>query len=161
MTKMCYGGKTRRRNRRSMRGGAATWGEFFENGLNSAKTGVTSSYNYVTGKKSPVECPTCPPCEQKMNYSPGQNLNPSLNQPAGGRRRKRKGGFHAYYSSATLNNMSPYPSAVGGTKKRKGGNRRGTGGSNPMPYYPADTWTNMYPYPAAVGGKKRRTRRRR
>ena len=152
-----------------MRGGAEgeTWGQFFSNGFNSAKTGVTSSWNSLTGPKK-SECPTCPPCNTsgmpsyqsppyQSSYSSGQGLNPSLAQPAGGRRRKR-GGFQAYYPPDTWSSMYPYPAAVGGTKKRRGGNRRGTGGSNPMPYYPPDAWTNMYPYPAAVGGKKRRNK---
>jgi len=169
MTKMYHGGKTRRRNRRSMRGGANSWSEYFKNGwdsiigkakdvlqtgyssvgtgLNSVGTSFQSDLNSFTG---PPAQPYQPPLDQQSyQTSPDQQQGTY----GGGKRRRKKGGFQAYYPPATWNNMSlsPYPAAVGGTRKKRGGFQA---------YYPPDTWSSMYPYPAAVGGKKRRTHRR-
>jgi len=154
MPKMYHGGKRSRRNRRGS--GIFCNDEKGPSYFENVKKSVSS---FFSGKTNPT------PVQQYQNVEQIQSTQmppTAMNQNYGGgkrykKRSMRKGGGPALpYNPATVwSNESPYPQAVGGTRRKR------RGGSSSMPYGP-EVWSNVGPFPQAVGGrKKRRTRRHR
>jgi hypothetical protein len=152
MPKMYHGGKRSRRNRRGS--GIFCNDEKGPSYFENVKKSVSSLFSgqstqpTIQMQQPQIQSTQMQPTAMNQNYVGGKRYK---------KRSMRKGGGPAlpYNPAMVWSNESPYPQAVGGTRRKR------RGGSSPVPYGP-EVWSNIGPFPQAVGGKKkRRTRRHR